>query len=884
MVSPPPLKNPTYLCTYHICFLVLVSTTTTLSAAVSTSSYSSVCPSVAPASDHHTDVDDALSLARSFQIYDGYFSGGADSLFSHDDQLHNNYRSFSLFPDSASCTSDLALVHVVATLTLTGPRSIKYMSHGRRRNHTFAQSISFVLDGYYSSTSLQLCMVGTGTELAANGSSLKQYLDVTLHLHVPSPSSLTDPFVTGTLDGSSDFAAIQLLAYAEGEGYRYGERATCSAPVQQPATGLLQALEGNFACEALRETSYRLLDHRGGGPAMLRRMHVNRMQCGADGAVRAYMVLSNDTGSGRRGYRGRGYYHHMVNDEAMVAEGHWDSDRRMLCLRACRVVRSQPSTLAVLECGIGMSFWFPAVWTVLERSTVAGVLWSSGVNIGAGPISGGVISAFSFDDHRRNLSDVTYSYNDTMLEVAKKHYYLNISKRKRKGSFPAQGNYAYHDFRLQFYMKNAGTGDAYPVTMGSVMLNEDGFVADDSSSSRPAVVGNLLNVSYYIHIYAHQPENRVNMSRSYTLEEGRISAEGVYDPKRGILSMVGCQEHSGSTDCEILITMQFAALGDRAEGFGSRGTIRSLRDRADGLFFEKMDITLYGMYPMEVSEAISRMDLESVMLVISSTLSCIFTILQILHTKRNPKTALAMSITMLAILALGHLAPLVLSFEVMFRSRRSQYSLYLMDSWLEVNQVMMRVPTLIAFLLQLRLLQLALFGRLRSAGHQSKSVGTQSVAVSERIVLQVCLPLYLLGGVLAVIVYMINARSTAGNVVLVGEDPATLWDGLVSYAGLILDGFLLPQVILNTSVSGSKVRAISPWFYMGGSAIRAAPHVYDVVRGRILEQLSVRLTKVYASPRVDLFGVAWDIVIPCGAALLATVLFLQQRLGDVSHS
>ncbi|KAM0919064.1 hypothetical protein ACQ4PT_008468 [Festuca glaucescens] len=417
--------------------------------------------------------------------------------------------------------------------------------------------------------------------------------------------------------------------------------------------------------------------------------------------------------------------------------------------------------------------------------------------------------------------------------------------------------------------------------MGSVMLNEDGFVADDSSSSRPAVVDDLLSISYDILHYAPPPENQVNVSRSYTLEEGRISAEGVYDPKRGILSMVGCQEHSGSMDCEILITVQFAALGDRAEGLGSRGTIRSLRDRADGLFFEKMDITLYGMYPMEVSEAISRMDLESVMLVISSTLSCVFTILQILHTKRNPKTAPAMSITMLAVLALGHLAPLVLSFEVMFWSRRSQYSLYLMDGWLEVNQVMMRVPTLIAFLLQLRLLQLALFGRLRPAG-QGEPAGTPSTAVSERIVLQVCLPVYLLGGVLAVIVHMINARSTAGDVVFIGGDLATLWDDLVSYAGLILDGFLLPQVIMNTSMSGSRVRAISPWFYIGGTMIRAAPHVYDVVRGRIYEELSVRLTKVYASSRGDLFGVAWDIVIPCGAALLATVMFLQQRLGDAS--
>jgi ubiquitin-conjugating enzyme E2 O len=62
---------------------------------------------------------------------------------------------------------------------------------------------------------------------------------------------------------------------------------------------------------------------------------------------------------------------------------------------------------------------------------------------------------------------------------------------------------------------------------------------------------------------------------------------------------------------------------------------------------------------------------------------------------------------------------------------------------------------------------------------------------------------------------------------------------------------------------------------------RAMPHVYDVVRGKIYER-SINPSDLYASPRGDLFGVAWDIVIPCGAALLATLLFLQQRLGGAA--
>jgi hypothetical protein len=257
-------------------------------------------------------------------------------------------------------------------------------------------------------------------------------------------------------------------------------------------------------------------------------------------------------------------------------------------------------------------------------------------------------------------------------------------------------------------------------------------------------------------------------------------------------------------------------------------------------------------------------------------MSCVFTVLQIFHTKKNHEAAPATSITMLAILTLGYLAPLVLNFEALFKSRRSRYSVYSMGSTsLELNEVMLRVPILMAFVLQLRLLQLAWSGRQRTVDQT-----TPSPIASERNVLRICLPLYLLGAVMAAIVHVINVRASSEDplVIHIGGGAATIWEDLVSYAGLILDGFLLPQVILNTALAGSRVRALSPWFYIGCTMNRAMPHVYDVVRGQIYEQ-SINPSDLYASPHGDLFSIAWDILIPCGAALLATLLFLQQRLG-----
>jgi hypothetical protein len=128
------------------------------------------------------------------------------------------------------------------------------------------------------------------------------------------------------------------------------------------------------------------------------------------------------------------------------------------------------------ECGLRMSFWFPAVWTMLDRSVVGGMICNSRkTSTGS---NDDVTTASSIDvtdnrimditdNHRSsNLSDVEYSYNNAILEVAKK-YYLKITTEKIKGSLPAS-NYTYHDFMLHFYGRNSGHvhGDAYPVTIG----------------------------------------------------------------------------------------------------------------------------------------------------------------------------------------------------------------------------------------------------------------------------------------------------------------------------------------------------------------------------------------------------------------------------------
>ncbi|CAL5088912.1 unnamed protein product [Urochloa decumbens] len=618
-------------------------------------------------------------------------------------------------------------MHVGATLTLSGRRAFHAVAAHHRRDR-FAgggQSVSFHLDGYYSSTSEELCMLGSGTYSMEDEDGWPKHLpDVVLRLRVPRSPSLKDPFVTGELKGSG-FDAIALVSYAEGDTYEYGQRASCP-PLQPP---------------------------------------------------------------------------------------------------------------------IGMTFWFPVVWTILDRSIVAGRIWKSSQGTGSNAAAAGAVSASSidFDINRDTFTDVNYTY--TTVDEAKQRYFADVMRshesKANKGTFPST-SYTYHDFQFRFYMKNKPSehGEAYPVTIGSVMVNENRLAAGDSFSSWHAKVDmehehELLKVSYDIYT-RHLPQrvNWMNMTSPVTIEERLITAEGVYDPKTGVLCMIGCQELEGSTDtdCQILITVHFASLDAKAQGRG-----------------KGMDIALFGMYAKKVSASISRMDLESVMLVVTMTLPCIFTALQILRAKRNPEAG-------------------------------TEYAPFLRRVPYELKQAMLRVPTLIAFVLQLRLLQLASSAR-RSAAGQSKDGAAAAAAASERRALWVCLPLYLLGGALTVVVHMVSSRRATREdslAVRVGPEPATLWEDVVSSAGLALDGFLLPQVAMHVLGWQSESRpAVVLHRWHSGSR--------DASRLRCGQEQgyvpSLTPSNVYASRLDDRFGVAWDIVVPCRAALLSMLLFRQQRLG-----
>ncbi|WVZ99563.1 hypothetical protein U9M48_044836 [Paspalum notatum var. saurae] len=843
----------------------------------STFSYSRHCPGLPSAPDLPAG-DGPAPPIHTLHLSTGYFSGGGDSVFGPEPSSVR--RSFSLLPASVARTTNASLLHVSATLSLSGGRRpfrdrggrnlFEYdgqARHFRPRLPRFSGrrgTVTFTLDGYYSTASGELCMFGTGSGRAANGTPVPLH-PVVLRVGFPSPANLTRPFVTGRLESvdidDSLIEPASLVAYVQ-EGYAYAESASCPPP---PAERLdaLHVFEGrNFSCAHLTsmlKAPFRLHYQNGSestasslGLHQLY-MYVNRMDCNDDGAVRAYVAFANQTEASR--------YYFILGEKAAVVDGFWDQKSSWLCLKGCHVVNSGPSRadLAVGECGIGMSFWFPAVWSLQQRSFAAALVWNVSLESGEAIAAG---SSTITPYYRGNLSGLKYNY--TKVDEAMKHYEKSGLRRKRKGKFPDSTSYRDLVFRF-FVQKGGGSGYASPVTIGSMLFDGNSLVVPDPFSRHVTaeMKQRLVNVSYDIYYVG-------NWSLE-SFHRRHISAEGVYDTKTGSLCMIACRELNISSDCEILVTAQFSSLDAKVSQHVT-GTIKSLRKKTDPLFFETLAIASYGMYMGQVDESIWRMDLESTMALISMTLACIFIAVQLFHVKKVPEALPAMSITMLVVLALGYMFPLVLNFEALFRNSSKQTVPLSGGGWLEVNEVMVRIITMITFLLQLRLLQLAWSAR-------SVDASKAEAWAAERKVLWICLPLYIIGGVITWVVHMKfnSSRRRLRQVVHIKPVGHAFWEDLVSYGGLILDGFLLPQVILNV-FSESKVRALSPGFYIGSTVIRAMPHVYDVFRRQHFVP-SLRPSYMYADPHDDLFSLAWDIVIPCGAVLLSVLLFLQQWLG-----
>nr|XP_011459897.1 PREDICTED: uncharacterized protein LOC105350155 [Fragaria vesca subsp. vesca] len=322
--------------------------------------------------------------------------------------------------------------------------------------------------------------------------------------------------------------------------------------------------------------------------------------------------------------------------------------------------------------------------------------------------------------------------------------------------------------------------------------------------------------------------------------EVHINAEGIYDGTEGSLCMVGCQKlgtnsqqaKNDSTDCEILVNFRFPATNERDLGH-IKGSIESTRKNSDPLHFECLDLSTAAKIDEE-QRSIWRMDGKLTVVLISTSLACVFAALQLFHVKRNPEVIPPISILMLLILTLGYMLPLGINFEAMFIHNFNRQNVHLGGGgWLKFNEIIIRVTTLVAFLILFHLLKLTWSAK---SGNGTR----KDIWIMEKKALFVALRVYAVGAVAALFLRRPILRKRDYGIELPHESREYIW------------------------------------FYIGTTVARVLPHAYDLYRAHS-SATDNDYSYNYPGPHEDLYPIAWNTIIPLGGVLFASVIYLQQR-------
>ncbi|XP_059444183.1 uncharacterized protein LOC132176078 [Corylus avellana] len=852
------------------------------------------CSSTVPSSPQNKAPLPKFPLPRT---HEGYYTGGNPVLEPNPFAFSSGFlNSIFLRTLSVYDTEVPGLFKLEGRLTF--PSANKYnkmedFSYPRQVYYSTSErsSVSFKLEGFWSESKGDLCMVGSASAYTKEGNLLD--LSAVLKLHNLISSTNITSLITGSFESLSTsandpthFEKISVLLLPQME-YKYtpvsgdfknGNDLPKGLSLSSlPKHQLCSVALGGFHPFKLRydsgcNSATNCSPFDAGMGYVPRFMSMSMIKCSEDKETMRVLVEFPPNTS----YIS--YYRSFNPETTLVGEGTWDETEHQLCIVACRIsgVKESWVNARVGDCSTRLTLRFPAIWSIKDVSDMVGEISTNKTMQEKGYFDR--IMFRSVRNRMAGVPDLKYQY--TEIDTARKLCQKSEKPARIKGARYPNGS-SISVMRFDSSVKNStgtiGWGYSVPISVGALFYEYSS--SQDSEAEAPDLGGSgPVNISYHINLQSYNGFSPFNAS-STSYESYEILAEGIYDAETGRLCMVGCRNigsddqipRNDSWDCEILVEFQFPSLNSRRGGY-IKGSINSARHKSDKLYFERLELSA----TYEDGSSIWRMDVEIVMVLISTTLSCVFVVLQIFHVKRHPHVLPLISLVMLSVLTLGQLVPLVLNFEALFFRSSSRWNImHESDGWLEANEVIVRVTGMVAFLLQFRLLQKTWSARW-SDGNQKSLWG------AEKKVLFVALPLYIAGALVPVVVNLLN--SSENDVMMASAasitssyPPRSLWGGLKSYAGLVLDGFLLPQILLNMFWN-TKRSSLSCSFYLGNTFVRLLPHAYDLYRAHKYAH-HYDGSYIYANPGADFYSYTWDVVIPLGGLLFALIIYLQQKFG-----
>ncbi|KAJ4836129.1 hypothetical protein Tsubulata_036727 [Turnera subulata] len=907
-----PFKSPLNLLLLLISLALLLLITPASSAAATTDKtqtlitptnflpyYTQHCNHIVPQSPltPNTNFASLNHDAKPLHIDISYVTGGARILPRRAVGSGSPPVSLSFNPkrNSFSLTQDPNVVHLQASLRLHLPfhsnytwgRNLRGIRYRPPRIPIRPRVFAFQLYGFWSVRTGELCMVGSGPNDANLGGV--STLDVVLKLNYPVNFSEVGSLISGVLESLGDyFEPVWIMGVPHFGKFNYtlineGHGNVCAGGNESSGgkdENLTLELHDPNSClnQFYRYASKLELDYGSGcgsnevecnplgeGFGVLPKfMAVQSVRCGHGGGIRALVSFSESGDFVRSPFAYKAFDPNLT----LIGEAVWDAEGDRLCMVACRFLNLKDSlaNVSVGDCSIRLSLRFPRTLTIRQRSIVVGQI-SSNKTVN----ETGYFRKIEFHGPSNMLGALPgLKYEYTVLDrVSKSCAQKKIRKVKGK-NYP---NGYSSDMRFDILVKNSEgqTAEGYfsPLFVGDRLYDPYGRSNNHSG---------MQNISYKIS-FSMTSHFRLG-DKLLSKESVEIAAEGVYDKESGVLCMIGCWNgvspvhNSPIADCDILVNAQFSPLDGKSR-VSLKGTIESLREKSDPLYFRQLEMSSNSIYASRAVESIWRMDVEITMVLISNTFACVFVGLQLCHVKKHSDLLPFISFVMLIILTLGHMIPLLLNFEALFMGNRYRPNYFLESGgWLEVNEVAVRVVTMVAFLLQFRLLQLTWSARQTTGRHDS-------LWPSDKKVLYVSLPFYVGGGLIAWYASHWKTKDAYGNhFLLFGQEVRQQnygWEELKSYAGLILDGFLLPQIMFNL-FSNCEGSILAFPFYFGITLVRLLPHAYDLYRAHS-SAWYLDFSYIYANHVQDFYSTAWDIIIPLCGMLFASLIFLQQRYG-----
>ncbi|KAK7405241.1 hypothetical protein VNO78_06440 [Psophocarpus tetragonolobus] len=716
------------------------------------------------------------------------------------------------------------------------------------------------LDGFWSESSGKLCMVGSGT-----GYSMQRLVVVLKLYNVVNSSNTVSTLFTGSLESLSPehevsyFEPISLFIFPR-MGYEYGldtkeakneysdEGEVVPSLSINPVSfcsNIFPMINGKYDLQYQSEcNSAKNCSPIGGEANQLPYIVFLKELVCLDIKQRVRVLIGFGNGDARWSFN---------PNATLVGEGWWDEQKNQLCIVGCRFLGMEESMASVHvgDCSTRMCLRFPKIWSIKDASRIVGQIWSNKTVGDSGYFRRMVLR--KFEDKRVEISGTKYEYSqlDKIRKMCPRQESLKSEGIRYPDVYSSEMRF---DMSVRISKRRVAWGYSVPLAVNDQIqqLNLDDTFPSNSSYTLPSISPNssstdLYNVSYKISINllpnVKLGEENSMLNTNVTDEPVNVLAEGIYDAKAGTLCMIGCRN------------------------LGSKNQIPSSNSLDYPLYFKQLDVISTAFYTAEASQILKKVDMEVIMILVCTTLACVFVGLQLYHLKTNPDMLPFISFFMLLILTLGNMVPLVLNFEALFAQSHDKKNILLGNEWLEVNEIALRLIVMVAFLLQLRLLQLT-----RSA--RKSDTKQKDLWMAEKKVLYVIFPLYAAGFLIALLVHKNNTLH--GDVVYSSSLSLqhSFWEDLKSYSGLVLDGFLLPQILLNLFMN-SKGNALSCSFYFGISFIRLIPHAYDLFEALVY----VDVSSLYEDEIADYYSTAWDIIIPLVSLLLAVIIHLQQRFG-----